>query len=596
MLQLTVNNTYIDFGSDIAITIVKKSPIFFENDGGFAYNFTLPRTPLNNRILLTNQGDKLVRILFNGELLAEGIMLVKEKYADTLNVSCGIDKGSFNYRTKNTSIASDIYEFTEDIPAHDNQNDANFAFFLNKFDVGGTKADLIYPTLNYQVFPFWNDAFYDGADFVTNTTHISKDSDPSELEVYIGHVVNYLKQGRMYLQNYNTDESFAAFNPSFFAAYIIDEICKYAGVIQGKNFIKEDEELKRLVILHNADMRNNNVASLFSYTLKPCYYLPDISIMEFCNQLAKYFCGWAFVKNNTLELIKFDDIFNSTTYKEFSSNITSIEEIILAPARYTISENSDSSDSYKSDLRNNLKTSEVKGVVANIAALNTITGILNMGIYYVEQTHAFFMRKYSNGNYFNEFIETVFFDYNIGNLENEQSSISMDATSIEMASSSNSRDLYMTEMFDIDTYWYIPRMKIKADYINSDGIYEKGEDKTLRLLFYRGIQPDLNDYHYPMASSDIYNSKNQKITDANYSLGLYGENGRYEQFFKKYIYWLLNIRRDYKLYKYLTPKEFKSIDFSEKHRINGFNHLLKSVQVTVTMNKIQVAEIESARI
>ncbi|MEI7594518.1 MAG: hypothetical protein WCK02_02135 [Bacteroidota bacterium] len=594
MLQIAVNDNYIDITEDISITIIKKSPIFFQYDGSFAYNFKLPRTNRNNRIF---ESPKLLcSIQFSGESILNGIMLVKFIYEEYFEVSCGFDKGFVNNKAQNTSLSSDIYTYTEQIPF----GETPFAFYKSKF-LSGIYANAIYPAIPYQVFPFINDNYFEGDAFQEQSICISTDSDPSDFETYIGNIVNYMKKDGatdyQYNKHHNSNRRLP-FNPSFFVTYIIEEIANHFGFVMKRNFISEDDELRRLVVLHNADYTANNNGALFSYELKPGRYLPDITVMEFLNNIAAYFCGWVFVKGNEISILKFDDIFSDDSYVEFSENIISFYEIIEPIQNYTIDVNQDDKDAFKSEQIEQIKNMRVKGIVATESDLNLINAADELGVYYVEDLSGYIYRTFANGVYLNTFLRLPIFDYNIGIGVAENTKISNTVVTPSTTSLGNggAEDLILSKVYGKAAFWYIPIMKVQADYVNSTGNYIKSDDTNIRLLFYRGIQTDIGGFSYPFASYDVFKAKFSVVAGANYSLDLYGNRGRYNNFFKKYLYWLMNICRSFKMQKYLSPVEYNSIDFALKYRINGAKYVLKSIETTLTYNKIGISEIELAKI
>lgn len=610
MLQILINHHEIDIPDDISITISLKSPIFNELDGSFAYNFNLPRTPRNNRLIINNPGDKNTRITFNGELLASGIMLVKEIYKKTLSVTCGIDKGSFFNKGKDISIASDIYQYSEEVSF-----DPNELFDLMKDIVGETD----FRSKIYTIFPFENDEYYKDASFQEKTIT----SDGNEYQQYynekIGNIVNYIKWDTRNGHYYSNIHDYTAFNPSFYNTYIIESIISYFGFISGRNLFRENPELSSLVVLYCADKKVNRPYYCDTFTLKPEMYLPDISIADYLKYVCQYFCSFLFVKGDELTILSFNDIYDSINSIDFNDNILSFYEVVIEQKPIGLAELPDDKDGFKkgghyiSEIEDNI----VKGVLQNRTDGNinnfAVRPLEDLGIYYITEVDRFYRFSCLQDVFSTEVLNSVFFNYPATD-SIDREIIKMNATSVCMS------DVYIYPYYDrvigtkkseLGIYvsgnqvWSIPRMKIKADFINDEGVFQKSEDNTIRLLFYRGIATCEEVWQYPMASSSVYDNQSPQLypvsgyfpsENVNYSLSLWGSHGRFETWFKKWCYWSQNIRKDFKITKKMTARQINNLSFHQKYNINEHNYLIKSVQVTISKNKINPAEIELARI
>lgn len=119
-------------------------------------------------------------------------------------------------------------------------------------------------------------------------------------------------------------------------------------------------------------------------------------------------------------------------------------------------------------------------------------------------------------------------------------------------------------------------------------------DFGLRLLFYRGWQPDSFGNPYPMGSADVYNL-NGKIEEANRSLYWDGEFGLYEKAWKEWLWWWINIRREVTFRKVMDINDLIKINFSKKYKVNGVAYLLQEVDVTLELRRIKVANVKAAK-
>jgi len=160
----------------------------------------------------------------------------------------------------------------------------------------------------------------------------------------------------------------------------------------------------------------------------------------------------------------------------------------------------------------------------------------------------------------------------------------------------DSVDLILYYHFNTITHWgTLPVMKAKGEFYGAGRRLVKSADKSLRLLFYRGIKEDTTGYKFPLASSDVWCYENgQKIKDPNadYSLSLWGEYGRFEKWFKKWMHWKKANNRSYVVNKMMHPNELNQLNFANKYRINNKNYLIKSAKVTIKMRQISPVELE----
>lgn len=112
---------------------------------------------------------------------------------------------------------------------------------------------------------------------------------------------------------------------------------------------------------------------------------------------------------------------------------------------------------------------------------------------------------------------------------------------------------------------------------------------TPRLLFYRGMYDNSSSVEYPLGSSDVYDYDGNII--ANYSLSWNGKYGLYENFWKNYLYWYLNIKQKVETNIILSIEDIVNLKFYKKHRIKNVNYFIDSIQVNISNNKISTAKI-----
>ncbi|MDA3912297.1 MAG: hypothetical protein PF448_13165 [Bacteroidales bacterium] len=122
---------------------------------------------------------------------------------------------------------------------------------------------------------------------------------------------------------------------------------------------------------------------------------------------------------------------------------------------------------------------------------------------------------------------------------------------------------------------------------------EKRKDQTLRLLFYRGMQPGGMtpiDPHYPdgidipLASMDVWSYLDVKVPGANLALRNDGQYGLVENFWKNWINWSLTTRLPVKAISTMAFPEIMELDFSLPVRIDTENYLINSMDFEVDID------------
>lgn len=113
---------------------------------------------------------------------------------------------------------------------------------------------------------------------------------------------------------------------------------------------------------------------------------------------------------------------------------------------------------------------------------------------------------------------------------------------------------------------------------------DKDNPYSLRLLFYRGMQPcklilPTGTSTYPLGSSDVWNYDGVQI--GNYALQWDGANGLFDRFYKEWLTMLLYSKRvTWKLR--LSAADLSLFDMTQKVRINGCNYFVEQLSIPLT--------------
>jgi len=573
MLALRCDDDYLDIG-EISISLVLKSPILNDEDGSYSYNFSLPASNKNRKIFgfpHRIEGKNITQIevpctiLFNGIQFLSGILLVTEANENQYECNFGAGKGEFNYQIRD-KLMNEVY-MGEDIhlPSLDPSN-LNFNDIITKF----------YPEINFALFPIKNEEYIDSTYYPVTAA---------------GKMYNYMNY---YFANPNIpDNSGFRFDitPFPYLAYFLDNIFKTFGYNNTNNPIAAHAELKKIVIFNV-----HSKALVIPQTINPVVglkeHLPDITISSFLKGLSSLFCLNYFFNNSTrrVTLKFFKDILKDKDVIDFSKNILSLPKIkydsMNLSSSMKLMMNMDSSDQYASDNCKSIHKYNYRGSV-NITTELPPSNNTGDDIFYVILESSYYIWKYDDITQtmiWEYFCNELLPDYYIGNGENE------------ITKETEVSTLLMKKEMDDNVLgqgkaWLIPVTKQNGYFQNFAGSFEN--ICAGRLLFYRGIFKDSNDMDYPLGSSDVYDFSWIKISDANLALRWDGQYGLYENFWKDYIYWFLNIAKFVKFTKQLSPIELRNIDFSKKYRVNDQNYLLKEIRVTLTNKEIKVAEIDA---
>ena len=591
MLSIRTQYGYLDLG-EISISFVLKSPIFNDADGSYAYNFNVPASDNNRKIFgfphriegSVNTVEINAEIAFNGLSILSGVMLVKECSPIKYECSIGVNKGDFNWQIKDKMITQ--LGCWGDMLLGDNSDNIHTYYEAT--------LDKTYPDTNFVVFPVQND----------NIMYGIRGDDDLFLSKYktCFYIQNYWKSGQFPQVLSDPDNHFAMnlFTPFVYHSYVLEQIISETGYEIEYNIFRENSELNSLVFFNtycenSAYYYTDPLIGYPSLLMPPNLqinlgkHVPETLISTHLDSLRTMFGAVININPSTKKIsIKLiDDIIQSNDIVEFSNNVQE---------DYTVSKNEtdgfeltitpDSNDTYwsenvKSIDSLNLKDDVVDHTVlpANGNEINDVRLCVTEQMFYVwnlnEDTNALQWDFYSY-NYFEK--------YQTGTNKTSKEAAISTVLQLPWPWEDNSGNA------PTDHHWLIPLLQQKG--IVNDFAITHSNKFSDRLLFYRGMQKDKQDNLYPMGSFDVYSYPSTKINEANIALRWEGPYGLIENFWKNYINFMANTKI-VKFSKYLTPLEFKSLDFSKKYRINEQNYLLKEVRVTITNNEIKLAEIDA---
>jgi len=126
--------------------------------------------------------------------------------------------------------------------------------------------------------------------------------------------------------------------------------------------------------------------------------------------------------------------------------------------------------------------------------------------------------------------------------------------------------------------WLLPAAEQPGYSARTDFDQADKRSSQLRLLFYRGLQPDSLGHPYPLASAGTENY--QGGTVGRYALTWDGPQGLYQQWHKPWLDFRANARQEERDVQ-LTLGEFLALDPTQPDRVLGLDFLWEAVSITV---------------
>lgn len=159
MLKIEIDNKLIDI-SDISFSIVKKSPIFFKDEGSFSLSFNLPNTPKNNKIFdfpsrissYNHPTSKTFpcKISFSGTPIADDFIQIQQSSNNVFEAFLKLDNG--NFYSDISGMFIDEIDYGDDIALGSTPQDV--------LDHALSIISQSYPSVNYQFPTIYNPDFF----------------------------------------------------------------------------------------------------------------------------------------------------------------------------------------------------------------------------------------------------------------------------------------------------------------------------------------------------------------------------------------------------------------------------------------------------
>jgi len=387
-----------------------------------------------------------------------------------------------------------------------------------------------------------------------------------------------------YINDFDTSTGFYAMDngstpvPMFKIRWIFDKLLEEVGYNVKGAFHTGDyaAELEYLLLFNNASIDRDD-ANMGGSPISPKLHMPDVKVTEFINNVLMLFCMTPFIneRSKTLIIKANKDLLNAQR-EDWTTKVDRLYNIarrITTPEKfnYTIpDENTQSSwfeppSPYLGDTRYPT-TSDLESAIGGASYVNHRI---------VTSMEAYYRTTGDNGtSLIWEPFHMVLDPYN----ESGETELNINAGTLFM----RPRDTTEATAWHLTPQW-------------NGGIKYPGQgvdmiDK-IALLFWRGDHDDLNGDPRPIASNNIYDTEENAISGANYSLLWNRSNGLYETWWKDWID-TLNSSKTIKYNVRLNATDLENLDMSKKYLIGQHEHFIKRLQVTLTTKEIKTATVE----
>jgi len=545
MLDLQIDDKYIDLGDDFSFTMNLKSPIF--NDlGSYSYPFKISNTSKNSKIFgfrhriqsttdvyKSNPGT----FLWNGHPLFFGIVKMQTLDPKTLEGSIINSDSDFYAKAKKLNLNQFDY------------GDKTFATEVDAMWYLTNSKDSKYPDYPFACPTIFNDLFFD-----------PPTTDP-DLQLYN----DFHGGARLWTLTTGGDRTIII--PMLYLPYVLSLISSQLGYKLTDELFTPDPELSRLV-LYNSFNCNNGITSLIS-DLRFNNHIPGLLLIDFIGALEKYFCSATFIDgiNKKIRIVPTKKIILDSSFIEFSKNILSIQTVLEDQGFGFVSQmdidGDDPKMEYIKDQDDKVKD-KIKGSVKTFMDLPPWPIAQFLDIYYVEDEHKYYLKD----------SPTTWFWY-YGTYSCQSMFFFRDAK----------KEPQQTIETALSTLNYRPPVPSVNPPIEGGLICgNKGDDweKIVpRILF---ALPTLAINQIDYFTSGMNESDN-------YSLFFPGAKGLFSKFWKEFLRFRLSTKL-VKITKQMEFAELQNFDFSRKYMINGTKYLIKDIQVVLKKDMIMPAILE----
>ena len=524
----------------VTISYTLRSPIFHrEDDGNFIFNFTIPDSDPNKKLLnfpfriesfSNNEMSEVpVEIYFKGIHVWSGILLAKYARIGEIEVSIGMGKGEFNYESADKNL-SDVVPDEEHVVGHiELKTDlaSGIPHYLHAIDGFDDVVNKVYPEINFAMFPAkvddmiaslgnaFNNAYY-------NTTPClnfwDMETQKFAAPTLMGNFFPQISGINVPETNTNIITFLLAYNiftPFPYNSWVFNNLFRNLGYFMENNPFETDEDLKRLVLFNvqtinklweeyahwagsgvdNQGNPNPNT-DRYLYALEPNLsfnlkdHLPDITVKDYLKAMEDLLFFRAFInnKNKRVKVRFLKDVVSDTYYADITDRVHEIRERKLDFERISaLVQQSDGADSNSGNLKAKSEIEALERIpdvwFKGNLPINDLGQYVNKICYAKMEKQFYVCQPYADDfNHKSEWVEFTF-EYFLQKYIHDTGKEWTTAASGILAS-------YFFDFRPGTSFqkyeWFIPYAKMPMKFYNSF----KTKDNTcgLRLMFYRGIQ------------------------------------------------------------------------------------------------------------
>jgi hypothetical protein len=412
---------------------------------------------------------------------------------------------------------------------------------------------------------------------------------------------------------------YSSVTPFLYLNYVIEKLWDTFGYSTSNNFLRNDDELNRLVMYNNHssfwyDTAGNNPFIPFvdpavyprKFDYGKCVQKYDIS--KFIQGIENLFCATLFVNDRLKEvkLLLFKDIINSKDSVKFSKVVSDIQVTISEPYdsfRFTFE--NDTSAYHESDIKDFQKQRRFFTAVfplpatgGSLTQVNDLWLVLAKDIYY--------RVEYSNEDppvlTWKRFSKNI--RKELGDETGNCLHISSEIFTLPMF---YGPDVFNGAMIGGDptpytkVSWPKAHQRFYFDLQKDD--QEPTNEFSPRLLFYRGLQLDESTPKnlYPLGTFDVFGTNKingvvPKLPGATLRLQWDGDDGLVENFYKEFLQWKMAGPDKLEFEAWMDVTELAALDFSRKYAINHVHMLLDTVEFSISNTGVTRSKVTAYKV
>lgn len=446
---------------------------------------------------------------------------------------------------------------------------------LNEFELGGvrnignddnqTVAHALQTVLNpedydYIFFPIWNPEFSEKGG-IDGPFTIGGDPSGNFQNNWVGSAFS------------NNEDALSAM-PFVKLNYLLNQIFQETK-FDFDNQFQTTTELQRICLYNNYSIYTSSGKWAFDIDLRN--HVSSTEAGAFLKKIIRTFCLFPAIDfiNRTIQLIPCNNVIDATPKQNWSDKVLRIPQLIensVIPGVFRYAQ--DDQDDWIMQYQDTANIPNYMGEVDTIADIPAYNPVNPSEIYWVKSKNWFYVQQDLSGSVIllpvpEPIYRRINKDVDQFTYESELALIHTEVRQEKFNGPQFPADLYIHAA--IYSEGTIPHL----DQFN---------EFNDRLIMYRGEYSTLNFPNYPFASSHNYDQDENRIGD--YSLAWDGPDGIFEKWWKKW-YDMLAQKKEVDMTLQLTLQDILNFNFADKVRIHNQNYLVKSLEITFTMDGIQ---------